>query len=179
MNEYKYDVYRYYGRYNETLKEKLFRPIGLKYIRIYRLANSSNNVIFKSYYRFKLYMLSKKTCIQIPSHTKIGRGFYIGHSGSLVINPKAVLGKNINITNGVTIGQENRGKRKGYPTIGDDVWIGTNSVIVGNIKIGNDVLIAPLSYVNFDVPDHSIVIGNPAKIIQRDNATDSYINRRI
>lgn len=77
------------------------------------------------------------------------------------------------------IGQENRGKRKGTPIIGNEVWIGANAVIVGNVKIGNDVLIAPLSYVNFDVPDHSIVVGNLAKIISKEFATKDYINNKI
>lgn len=77
------------------------------------------------------------------------------------------------------IGQENRGKRKGTPIIGNEVWIGANAVIVGNVKIGNDVLIALLSYVNFDVPDHSIVVGNPAKIISKEYATKDYINNKI
>ena len=45
--------------------------------------------------------------------------------------------------------------------------------------IGSDVLIAPLSFVNFDVPDHSIVVGNPAKIIRRENATEAYIDNRV
>ena len=89
------------------------------------------------------------------------------------------MGKNINLSTGVTIGQENRGKRKGAPTIGNKVWIGPNAVIVGKITIGDDVLIAPLTYVNFDVPSHSIVIGNPGKIIHRDNATEEYINRTV
>ena len=97
----------------------------------------------------------------------------------MIIHPDAKLGKNINIGTGVTIGMENRGKRKGAPTIGDNCWIGTNAVIVGNIKIGSDVLIAPLTYVNFDVPDHSIVIGNPGKIIPKDNAVENYIDNRI
>ena len=110
---------------------------------------------------------------------KIGEGFYIGHSGSLVINPQAKLGKNINIAAGVTIGQENRGKRKGAPTLLGDCWIGAGAVVVGNITIGEDVLIAPLSYVNFDVPAHSIVIGNPAKIIAKENATEDYICNRV
>jgi serine O-acetyltransferase len=46
---------------------------------------------------------------------------------------------------------------------------------VGNIKIGNDVLIAPLSYVNFDVPDHAVVAGNPAQIVNY-NGSSEYIN---
>ncbi|MEO5991437.1 MAG: serine acetyltransferase, partial [Ferruginibacter sp.] len=58
----------------------------------------------------------------------------------------------------------------------DYVWIGTGAVVVGKIKIGNNVLIAPLTYVNFDVPNNSIVIGNPARIISKEDATAGYIN---
>lgn len=123
--------------------------------------------------------LYKKYGLEISSSCSIGSGLYLGHAFNITINPSAKLGKNINIHKGVTIGQENRGKRKGAPTIGDLVWIGVNSTIVGNIKIGNNVLIAPNSYVNFDVPDNSIVIGNPARIITNNNATEGYINRTI
>lgn len=98
---------------------------------------------------------------------------------AITINPKTVIGKNVNIHKGATIGQENRGSRKGAPTIGDDVWIGINAMIVGNVTIGNDVLIAPLAYVNFDVPDHSVVLGNPGRIIHKDDATEGYINKRV
>lgn len=135
--------------------------------------------IMKTYYKIKLLRLSKKTQIQIPASTEIGAGLYIGHCGRITINPQVVMEKNINIATGVSIGQENRGSRKGCPTLKDNCWIGTNAVIVGNITIGTDVLIAPLTYVNFDVPDHSIVIGNPGKIIKRDNATANYINRTV
>ena len=111
--------------------------------------------------------------------TKIGEGLYIGRPYCITINPKAVIGKNCNIHKGVTIGQENRGVRKGTPVIGDEVWIGINSTIVGNVKIGNDVLISPNSFVNCDIPDHSIVFGNPCIIKHRENATKNYINRKV
>lgn len=179
MREEKFDIYRYYGTYNETIKQKLNRPNGLKYLIIYRKYNATSNKILKKYFNYILTKLSNKTFIQIPAIVKIGKGFYIGHNGSIIINPKVVIGNNCNIAVGVTIGQENRGDRKGVPTIGDEVWIGTNAVIVGNIKIGNDVLIAPNSYINFDVPDHSIVIGNPGKIIRKEHATEEYINRKV
>jgi serine O-acetyltransferase len=107
---------------------------------------------------------------------KIGEGFYIGHFGTVIVSVNSVIGKNCNISPGVTIGASRRGEKKGAPQLGDYVWIGTNAVIVGAVKIGNDVLIAPCTYVNFDVPDHSIVIGNPGKIISRENATDGHIN---
>ena len=89
------------------------------------------------------------------------------------------MGSNINLSTGVTIGQANRGKRKGIPVIGNNVWIGTNAVITGNVRIGNDVMICPNAFVNIDVPDHSIVIGNPAVIHHRGNATEGYINNRV
>ena len=109
----------------------------------------------------------------------IGSGLYMGHVHGITLNPKVKIGKNCNIHKGVTIGQENRGKRKGVPVIGDEVWIGINATIVGNIHIGNDVLIAPGAYINFDVPDHSIVVGNPGVIRHAVHATDGYINRNV
>ena len=85
----------------------------------------------------------------------------------------------MNLHKGVTIGAENRGKRKGAPVIGNNVWIGINATIVGNITIGNDVLIAPNTLVNFDVPDHSIVVGCPGIIKSVSNATEGYINNAV
>lgn len=177
--KYDKDLYRYYGNNKPTLKLLLNKPLELKYLKIFRILEHKLPLICTIFYKYKLNKLMKKTQIQIPAGTKIGEGFYIGHLGRIIINPKSIIGKNVNISTGVTIGQENRGVRKGCPTIGDDVWIGTNSVIVGNITIGNDVLIAPLTYINFDVPSHSIVIGNPAKIIHSENATENYINKRV
>lgn len=116
---------------------------------------------------------------QIYPETEIGEGFYLGHWGTVVINPKAKIGKNCNIAQGVTIGQANRGKNEGVPEIGDDVWIGPNAVVVGKIKIGNNVLIAPNAYINFDVPANSVVVGNPATISSNAKATEGYINNRI
>ena len=63
----------------------------------------------------------------------------------------------------------------GSPTIGNCVYIGVNATLVGNIHIGNDVLIAPNSYINFNVPDHSVVIGNPGIIHHKENATEKYV----
>lgn len=68
------------------------------------------------------------------------------------------------------------GGRKGSPTIGSKVWIGVNATIVGNVRIGDNVLIAPNSFVNKDVPDNSIVFGNPAIIRPCAEATTGYIS---
>ena len=180
MNKvFKKDLYRYYGVEKETFRQKLARPPQIKYLLVLRKCSCAKNKVTRTIYRWKLKKLQEKTSIQIPYTTKIGEGFYIGHFGRLIINGEAVLGKNINIATGITIGQESRGGRQGVPTIADNVWIGTNAVIVGKITIGTDVLIAPNSFVNFDVPAHSIVVGNPAKIIPRENATEGYVCNKV
>ena len=91
----------------------------------------------------------------------------------------AEIGENCNLHKGVTIGQENRGPRQGAPKIGNSVWIGVNATVVGNIRIGDDVLIAPNSFVNCDVPSHSVVFGNPCIIKHKENATEDYINCKV
>ena len=116
--------------------------------------------------------------VEISRVTQIGTGLYIGHAYDITINPNAILGKNINIHRGVLIGQTNRGERRNSG-IGNEVWIGINAAIVGNVTIGDDVLIAPNSHVNCDVPSHSIVFGNPCIIKHRENATEGYIDSKV
>lgn len=148
-----------------------------KFQQYLRKAQTASNGFSKLVYKVLFVYYRNKNHIEMGIAGKIG-GLYIGHPYCITVNSKSILGKNINIHKGVTIGQENRGRRKGTPTIGNDVWIGINSTIVGKITIGNDVLIAPNSFVNCDVPSHSIVIGNPCIIKHKENATLGYINNR-
>lgn len=170
----KADLFRY-GGLTKTSQGR-FIP-GFRYMYNLRKASKYKKYsILGIYYRLIIRRLSFKYGFQIPVKTSIGQGFYIGHFGTIVINHQAKIGKNCNIAHSTTIGEASRGKLKGYPTIGDNVWIGTGCVIVGNIRIGNNVLIAPNSFVNMDIPGKSLVIGNPAKIIQKENPTEGYIN---
>jgi serine O-acetyltransferase len=100
--------------------------------------------------------------ISIPASTKIGHSFYIAHFGGIVLNSKSIIGNNCNISQGVTIGVSGVGEKRGVPIIGNNVYIGVNAVIVGKIKIENNVLIGACSLVNKDVQENSIVIGVPA-----------------
>ncbi|MBO9561995.1 MAG: serine acetyltransferase [Niastella sp.] len=171
------DLYRYGGLTGSKGFLKGLRIPGFRYTYLLRKAST-----YKKYtpgwffYSFLLNRYAYKYGFQIPSRTSIGEGFYIGHYGFVVINEKARIGRNCTIGPGVTIGQANRGKLKGYPTIGDNVWIGTNAVIVGNVRIGSNVLIAPNAFVNQDIPGSSMVIGNPCQIIPKENPCESYIN---
>ena len=82
------------------------------------------------------------TGISIPYSAQIGKEFYIGHFGGIIINSKAVIGNNCNISQGVTIGVSGKGERRGTPKIGNNVFIGANSVIAGKISIGDNSVIA-------------------------------------
>jgi serine O-acetyltransferase len=170
------DLYRYGGLTGiKGFVKGLFFP-GFKYMYLLRKASKCSKYSLKwFFYTLLLRKYGYKYGFQILPTTTIGEGFYIGHHGTIVINGNVKIGKNCNITHGVTIGQANRGKLKGYPILGDKVWIGTGSVIVGKITVGSNVLIAPNTYVNFDVPDNSLLIGNPAKIFSREDATEGYI----
>ncbi|AZA59078.1 MULTISPECIES: serine O-acetyltransferase [Chryseobacterium] len=175
------DFYRESGKWLSKIEiwRKCINP-NLHFVYILRMAQKYQKTkILNTFWRMVLRHYQIKYGFQIYPETQIGEGFYLGHWGSLVINPNTVIGKNCNIAQGVTIGQQNRGKNEGSPIIGDEVWIGTNAVIVGAVTIGNNVLIVPNSYVNFDVPSNSVVMGNPAKIIPTTNATEGYINRKV
>lgn len=127
---------------------------------------------------FRLSLVSHRSGIQIPSCTKIGKGFYIGHFGTMVISGGAVIGNNVNISPGLNIGRANRGERKGYPVIGDKVYIGPGVKIVGAVKIGNNVAIGANAVVTKDVPDNAVVVGIPAKVISYDGA-DGYVTKTV
>lgn len=172
------DIYRLEGNTKllSKIKNTIIHP-GYRFMVIHRKCNyyrKKNRIIFWLY-RLRLINYNFKYGFQISNAATIGKGMYIGHRGGIVINPHAVIGDNFSITSGVTIGAENRGARKGVPTIGNMVWIGANSTLVGNIKIGNNVLVAPNTFINFDVPDDSIVIGSPGVIKRRTDATSGYI----
>ena len=173
----KRDLYRYIGndsnRFLYQLRYVLFTP-GFQYIYFFRKASLSRFRISRLLFEICLKLCSFKFGIQIPSSTRIGEGLRISHFGTIVVNPDAIIGRNFSIAEGTLIGNS-QGKRSGCPVIGDNVCMQANSIVVGGVNIGNHVLIAPGAFVNFDVPDNCIVIGNPGQIIQRDSSpTDKY-----
>lgn len=155
------DVYKYnfwmrtcsFTRSNKTLKYSVY-PIA----------------------RFFLNRLTFKLGISISPNTKIGSGFYIGHFGGIVVNEQSIIGENCNISQGVTLGQVNRGGSKGFPMLGNNVYIGPGAKIIGSIKIGDNVAIGANCVVTKDIPDNSVVVGIPGKIISQ-KGSEGYVNR--
>lgn len=172
--------YKKYSRKSSVIL--LLTTQGLWAIFVYRF--------FNKIYRSKLPYLIKKvlllfgvifqkwieivTGISIPYKTKIGHSFYIGHFGGIIINSNSEIGNNCNISQGVTIGVSGRGKKRGVPKIGNNVYIGANAVIVGKIEVGNDCVIAANSLVVQSLEDNVTVLGVPAKVINK-NSSKGYI----
>lgn len=177
----KSDLYRYIGKSSYySLLRCLYFNVGFKYSFWMR----TTAFLQKRPSFYILYCLSRimhrrysiKYGIDAPFNTEIGTGFYIGHYGGIIINYNSIIGKNCNISAGVIIGQSNRGKRKGYPIIGDSVFIGPGAKIIGNIRVGNNVAIGANCVVTSDVPDNAVVVGIPGRVISFKGAT-GYINR--
>lgn len=151
------------------LKALLNNP-GFTYcfwLRACRYTRSCSLTIFTAY---PLARLALRRCtfrfgISIPFNTAIGPGFYIGHFGGIVVNGRAEIGANCNISQGVTIGQSNRGERKGCPVIGDNVYIGPGAKVIGRVRVGHNAAIGANAVVTHDVPDNAVVAGIPARVI--------------
>jgi serine O-acetyltransferase len=179
------DVYRYRGKadarafVSSYLHDPGFRfTYYLRKVSFYSRKKRSLAIFSYIYNRILLHHYRFKYGFDISPTTSIGPGLYIGHFGGIVISPYAVLGSNINIAQGVTIGAASRGPRTGAPTLEDRVWVGANAIIVGKVTIGREALIAPGAYVNFDVPPQSVVLGNPGKVVSN-SGSRGYVNRTI
>jgi serine O-acetyltransferase len=179
------DVYRYRGLatrgavISAYLHEPGFRyTYYLRKVAFYGPKKKSLWIFAYAYNRIQLHIYRFRYGFDISPTTSIGPGLYIGHFGGVTISPQAVLGANINIAQGVTIGAASRGPRTGAPTLEDRVWVGANAIIVGKISIGHDALIAPGAYVNFDVPSMAVVLGNPGQVVSTSGSM-GYVNNLL
>ncbi|MEO6722080.1 MAG: serine acetyltransferase [Ferruginibacter sp.] len=179
-----YDVIRYdiYSTYittdDKVILSAIKRDIEFRILFYFRVAAyfKEHGLLFGSViYKF-YFNLSTRYCITLYPETKIGLGFRIGHIGNIIVHSKSVIGNNVTISQGVTLGKIHTGKKQGTPTLGNNIYIGPNAVIVGNIKIGNDIIISGNAFVNFDVPDNSVVLGNPGVVHHKEKPTAEILN---
>ena len=173
------DFYRNTGKqWKWYMFYMLFFSYHLRFTMYLRILQNKKLFIFYPIAFVGRYLIGKKHGLDILPQTKIGLGFRMIHPIGISINPESIIGNNVNIYKGATIGFSER-KNKGTPSIGNNVQIGINSTVVGKVKIGDDVLIAPNSFINKDVPSHSVVIGSPAVIIPKEDATKEHIFFRV
>jgi serine O-acetyltransferase len=167
--------YKKYKKYGGNFFSIIFLTQGFWAIFQYRIAHFFYKKItfFPFNFIFKVLMLLWQkgieivTGISIPSSAQIGHSFYIGHFGGIIFNANTIIGTNCNVSQGVTVGVSGQAESRGVPTIGDNVYIGVNSVIAGKINIGNNVLIGSCSLVTTNVEENSVLIGVPAIVISQ------------
>lgn len=107
------------------------------------------------------------TGIEIHPGATIGEKFFIDHGMGVVIGETTIIGDNVLIYQGVTLGGTGKDQGKRHPTIGDRVTIGAGAKVLGNITIGSDSNIGAGSVVIDDVPEHSTVVGIPGRITRQ------------
>ena len=170
MRQIKADLLRISPKRNPlfTFVIEFLKPSPFKAILAYRLAN------YFSFHHMPLISLFFEALIKIRYASdirrtaKIGGGISFPHPYGIVIGGNAVVGKNCHIGQHVTIGG-NMGKEEDgrtQPIIGDNCYICANSVVVGPIIIGNNVIIGAGSVVTKSIPDNVIIAGNPCKILK-------------
>jgi len=133
----------------------------------YRIANTIYKKGFKRFARFIMAINQFITNIDIHPGASIGKNVFIDHGIGVVIGETAIIGNNVTIYQGVTLGGVSLNPGKRHPSIEDDVTIGAGAKILGNITIGKGSKIGANSVVVKDVPPYSTVVGIPGKVIKR------------
>jgi len=111
----------------------------------------------------------RKTGIEIHPGATIGKGLFIDHGAGVVIGETAILGDNVTLFQGVTLGGNGKEKGKRHPTLGDNVMVSAGAKILGSFTIGENSKIGAGSVVLQEVPPNSTVVGVPGRIVKRDN----------
>lgn len=111
----------------------------------------------------------RKTGIEIHPGAKIGENFFIDHGNGVIIGETAVVGNNVTLYQGVTLGGTGKEHGKRHPTIGDNVMISAGAKILGSFTIGENSKIGAGSVVLEEVPPNCTVVGVPGRVVKRNN----------
>lgn len=170
--EFLEDLGRYRAHHGGSALKSLLLEQGLWALLQYRWASGIHRSELPAPLRLPLLALAilgqklteMTTGVSLPFTAQIYPGQYIGHFGPLVVHGHAVIHAGCNLSQGVTIGVSGRGARRGVPTIGPRVYLGTNVVVVGPITVGAESVLAANSLINRDVPAGSTALGVPATV---------------
>ncbi len=109
----------------------------------------------------------RKTGIEIHPGAVIGKGFFIDHGNGVIIGETAVIGDNVTLYQGVTLGGTGKEHGKRHPTVGNNVMISAGAKVLGSFKIGDNSKIGAGSVVLNEVPPGSTVVGVPGRVVKR------------
>jgi serine O-acetyltransferase len=185
FQNFKEDIKRYTVLEKRCVDVYLLFEQGLWAVGVYRFGRWVHRIkipVIGFLLRFVAYLLFKiievVTGISIPASAQIGKGFYVGHFGNIILHTNVRMGENCSIGPGVIIGTRGLGD-EGVPTIGNNVYIGTGAKIFGDIKIGDNVRVGANAVVISDVPSGTTAVGMPAKIITSREAASARIPAKI
>lgn len=148
---------------------EVFLYPSFKAILRYRIAH----ILYKKKHFFLARWYSqrtvRKTGIEIHPGATIGKGLFIDHGNGVIIGETAILGDNVTLYQGVTLGGTGKEKGKRHPTIGNNVMISAGAKILGSFMVGDNSKIGAGSVVLSEVPPNSTVVGVPGRVVKRDN----------
>lgn len=147
--------------------EVLFTYSGLHAIIFHRLARALLKMRIPLLPRFLSQLARHITGTEIHPGAKIGKGLFIDHGMGVVIGETSVLGDNVSLFQGVTLGGTGRERGKRHPTLGNNVVVGAGAKILGNITIGDNVQVGANAVVIRSVPPDCTVVGIPGRIAKR------------
>ncbi len=147
-----------------SLLEVLLTYAGLHAIIDHRIAHALYRVKIPLLPRLIMHVSRWMTGIEIHPAATIGRGLFIDHGMGVVIGETTIIGDDVTLFQGVTLGGTGKERGKRHPTIGHRVVIGAGAKVLGNITIGDNSVIGANAVVIRDVPEHSTVVGVPGRI---------------
>lgn len=148
---------------------EVFLYPSFKVMLHYRLAHK----LYKNKHYFLARWISqrgvRKTGIEIHPGAKIGKGFFIDHGNGVIIGETAIVGDNVTLFQGVTLGGTGKEQGKRHPTIGNNVMISAGAKVLGSFRVGDNSKIGAGSVVLEEVPENSTVVGVPGRVVRRNN----------
>lgn len=148
---------------------EVFLYPSFKVMLHYRLAHK---LYMRQHYFLARYISQRgvrKTGIEIHPGARIGKGFFIDHGHGVIIGETSVIGNNVTLYQGVTLGGNGKEHGKRHPTIGDNVMISAGAKVLGSFTIGENSKIGAGSVVLSEVPPNSTVVGVPGRVVKRYN----------
>lgn len=140
---------------------------GFKALMCHRIAHALYRKGLKGPARFVARIARRTTAIEIHPAAIIGRGVFIDHGAGLVIGETAIIGDNVTLYQGVTLGGTGKQTGKRHPTLEDDVMVSAGAKVLGPVVIGKGSKVGAGSVVLKDVPPHSTVVGVPGRIVRQ------------
>ncbi len=166
------EIFFCYSGFQAITAHRFFHKLWIKDLGLLSFARPS----LKFFIRISAHITKILTGIEIHPAAHIGKAFFIDHGSGVVIGETTIIGDNVTIYQGVTLGGVSTKKEKRHPTLGSNIIVGAGAKILGNITIGDYVQVGANSVVIKDIPAYSTVVGIPGRIVKMNGELKEAIN---